>query len=71
MGDRGDERVLQRVPVEDDTAGQALRARRPDVLLTEHLQHARACNSRQHSHDGEGQHERRQDQVVEGLKQTR
>ena len=62
----GAERVLHRVQPDDPPLGQALGARRRDVVLAEHLEHASSAPAaRRAPASREGERERGQDEVLE------
>src|SRR5207244_2523766 len=64
--DHRDQRVLQRVPHDDPPPRQALGARRPHVVLAEHLQHARAGEARDDRGSDHPERHARQAEVPEG-----
>src|SRR5438094_352918 len=63
-----DERVLERVPEDDEPLAQSLRARRPQVLLPEDLEHARARDARFHRGRMQAQRDDRQDVALPGAR---
>src|SRR5437660_6907591 len=57
-----DHHVLERVTVDDDAFADALRARRPNVILTEHLEHRGPRHPREPARGRSAERERRHEQ---------
>src|SRR5262249_46840634 len=70
-GERRDDRVLERVLVDDHALVQSLGAARQDELLPQDVEHARSCDPcdqrRLHQSERDGRHEQRSDVGPESL----
>src|SRR5207237_4350026 len=64
-GDDGQERIPERMAVDDGALGEALGARRAHVVLANHLQHLRAREPRDGRADVIGLRQRRPDELLE------
>src|ERR1700682_6240355 len=66
--DDGVDRVLEHVPRDDGALGQALGARRADIVLADDLEHARAREPRQRGGGRRAERDGGQDQVPEHIR---
>src|SRR5437016_6050752 len=64
----GDHGVAQGMAIHDEPVRDALGARRPHIVLAQHLQHRGARGARDHRRRGRSQHEGGQEQMREGAR---